>query len=296
VEAPAALARNLRETFGARGAAFLDDLAARIAAQERRWGITAGPAFPGRSSHWVAPATRSDGTLAVLKLGVPHPGLTSEIETLRAWDGRGAARLLESDAAEGALLLERLRPGTLLSELGLARDDEATTIAAALFTELHAPPPPDHGLPTLAARTDGILRAQRAGFAPALIGLAADLRQELLASAPAPVLLHGDLHHFNVLRAERRPWLAIDPKGVVGDPAYDAAPFLWNPISALGDAPDRAAIVARRIDRLAEHLDRARLVRWALVQSVLSAWWSVEDHGGGFEPALEFARLIEKMI
>jgi streptomycin 6-kinase len=146
-----------------------------------------------------------DGSGAVLKLGVPCPELAAEIEALRLFAGRGVARLIDADAARGALVIERLRPGTMLVEHGLEQDDAATEIATALLPELHRPAPSGHPLPTLATWTQGILRAKSAGFAPSLIDTAIRLRDELLQSATASVLLHGDLHHFNILRAERQP-------------------------------------------------------------------------------------------
>jgi len=284
----------MRELFGALGAAWLAELPTLIAQCEHRWAITVATRFENSSYHWVAPARMRDGTSVVLKLGVPCPELAQEIEALRAFAGRGAARLIESDLSSGALLIERLRPGTMLVELGLERDDAATAIAAALLPELHRPPPPGVALPTLAVWTEGIIRAKSAGFAPSLIDTAVRLRDELLASAGSPVLLHGDFHHFNILRADRRPWLAIDPKGIIGDATYEMAPFLYNPLNALRAAPDGQRIVSRRIDQLAEYLDRARLIRWSFVQSVLSAWWSFEDHGRDFEPA--FAEWIAQLL
>jgi streptomycin 6-kinase len=148
---------------------------------------------------------------------------------------------------------------------------------------------------TLSDWTEGIVRAKTAGFAAHLADRAVALREELLASAPEPVLLHADLHHFNILAAERQPWLAIDPKAVIGDPAYEPAAFLRNPVDRLIGAPDCESIVARRIDQFAEHFDRSRLTGWAFVHSVLSAWWSFEDHGRGHEPALRFAELLVRL-
>ena len=92
---------------------------------------------------------------------------------------------------------------------------------------------------------------------------------------------HGDLHHENILRAERGQWLAIDPKGVLGEPAYEAGALLRNPIYSMMEWPDLAAIQSRRLDILAEELGiaRRRLQDWAVAQAVLSAWWSYEDEG-----------------
>jgi streptomycin 6-kinase len=102
---------------------------------------------------------------------------------------------------------------------------------------------------------------------------------ELCDSAGPPVVLHGDLHHGNVLRARREPWLAIDPKGVVGEPAYEPGALLRNPLPHLPGLPGATALTRRRLDRLAADLalDRERIRSWAVAQAVLAAVWSIED-------------------
>ncbi len=109
-----------------------------------------------------------------------------------------------------------------------------------------------------------------------------------------PVLLHGDLHHDNILAAEREPWLAIDPKGIVGEPAYEVGALLRNPLPGLLARPEPGRVLARRIEQLAAELgfDRARIRGWALAQAVLSAWWSYEDHGDGWRETIACAELL----
>ena len=112
-----------------------------------------------------------------------------------------------------------------------------------------------------------------------------------------PMLLHGDLHHDNILSAERQPWLAIDPKGIVGEPAYEVGALLRNPWSVLLDMPQPGRILARRVDQLAEELgfDRARIVGWGIAQAVLSAWWCLEDHYPGWEFSIGCAELLAEL-
>jgi len=116
----------------------------------------------------------------------------------------------------------------------------------------------------------------------------------LIATMAEPVLLHGDLHHENILDAGGGNWLAIDPKGLIGAPAYEVGALPRNPLPRLMAAPGPGRILARRIDQLAEELalERSRLRDWALAQAVLSAWWSYEDHGHGWEPAITLAELL----
>jgi streptomycin 6-kinase len=244
---------------------------------------------------------RADGTEAVLKIGVPNPELTTEIADLTCFEGRGAVRLLAADLGRGALLLERLRPGTTLRDA--PDDDEATRAAARVMRRLWRPVGEDHRFPTVARWGRGFdrLRAMfEGGTGPlpsALVERAEGLLVELHRSMGNPVLLHGDLHQENVLRARRQPWLAIDPKGVVGDPAYEAGPLLRNIAPRLLEAEAADRIIARRVAILVDELalDRARLLAWAFVHMLLSAWWSVEDHGAGWEWSIYCAEIVDRL-
>jgi streptomycin 6-kinase len=102
--------------------------------------------------------------------------------------------------------------------------------------------------------------------------------RELLSSAEASVLLHGDLHHFNILAGRRSPWLAIDPKGVSGEPAFEVGALLRNPEPRLYTD---AAVQSRRVDVLHEELgiEKDRILGWGMAQAVLAAWWDFEDSG-----------------
>jgi streptomycin 6-kinase len=111
------------------------------------------------------------------------------------------------------------------------------------------------------------------GFPAALFRRADALRRDLLASTEQPTVLHGDMHHFNVLRAQRAPWLAIDPKGLAGDRCFDVCQFFRNPTRV----PPR--VNRRRLDIFCAELglDRTRTKEWCLVHAVLDACWDYED-------------------
>jgi streptomycin 6-kinase len=292
--------RRIVELNGEAGAAWLEALPALLKECERSWDITLGPPFP-LSYSYVAPATLSDGAEVVLKVGIPNSELHTEIAALRVYAGRAAVRLLDSDSDRGLLLLERAMPGTPLVELD--DDEEATAIAADLMRELWQPAPSDHSFPTVADWAAGLKRFRAryeggTGPLPArLVEIAEDTFTTLLSSEADRVVLHGDLHHWNILRAERRPWLAIDPKGVIGEPAYEVGALLRNPLPQLLRSGSARRTLARRVDLLAERLsvDRARLLGWGLAQAVLSAWWTIEDHGTGWEPAIAVAEILSEI-
>ncbi|MGI8553731.1 MAG: aminoglycoside phosphotransferase family protein [Dehalococcoidia bacterium] len=295
---PPELVRRAAEVRGAAGIEWLQRLPSIVAACEQRWRLTAGRSFANLTYNYVAPAFRADGTGAVLKINFPDKEFTSEAGALRLFDGRGAARLLEADLEHGALLLERLEPGTSLVDL--EDDEEATSIAARVMQDLWRPLPADHHFPTVADWGHGFGRIRSqfgGGSGPLPAGLfdeAERLYAELLNSSAEPVLLHGDLHHDNILAARRAPWLAIDPKGLAGEPVYETGAFLRNWLPHLLAEPDPRRILARRVDQFAEELqvDRARVRGWGFAQAVLSACWTVEDHRRGWEPAIACAEYL----
>jgi streptomycin 6-kinase len=288
--------------FEAEGAGWLNRLPRLLADIEQRWSVRVQPPFPNLSYNYVAPARLADGTAVVLKAGFPRPELHCEIEALRFYDGQGMVRLLRAEPEQGIMLLERLQPGTTLIPLALGDDEAATRLAAQMMHQLWRPAPADHSFPTVADWGRGFarLRAEfngRTGPFPAkLVDTAEQLFAGLLASADAPVLLHGDLHHENILQAKRRPWLAIDPKGVVGEPAYEVGALLRNPSPHIFEESldSLRCRQARRLDILAEmlNIDRQRLWGWSLAQAVLSAWWSYEDGEPGWKPMLRLAEQV----
>lgn len=274
-------------TFAPDGERWLTQLPDILDTFAARWGLRVEPPFEGLSYNYVTPAVRADGSPAVLKLGVPRDELGTEIDALRHYGGRGCCRLLEADEEAGALLLERLLPGQTLGALAADDDEAATRIAADVMARLWAPPPPGHRYPNVADWASGLLELRphfgggTGPFPAALVDRALGLFAELLPSQEAPVVLHGDLHHFNILAAGGG-WLAIDPKGVVGEPAYEVGAFLRNPLPAIGGDPQLARTLERRIAIFAEALglDRRRIQGWALAQAVLSAWWSYDEESG----------------
>jgi streptomycin 6-kinase len=246
-----------------------------------RWSLTLQPHFPGIEYNYVAPAIRADGTRAVFKVSRHVDETRNEIAALDLWNGEGAARLLEADLELGALLVERLEPGTMLSVVAESDDDAATRVAAEMLHKLWRPVPEHDGFRSLARWCDAFDRNREAlsegakGFPAALFRRADALRHELLTSTENPFVLHGDMHHFNVLRAQRAEWLAIDPKGLHGDPCFDVCQFLRNPMPA--GVP--AKVNRRRLDIFCSELglDRERTKAWCFVHAMLDACWDFED-------------------
>lgn len=252
---------------------------ARVEECLRRWALRLdGEPFDDAQFAHVVPVRTIDDGAAVLKLQVPHREAAHEAAALQQWSGVGAARLLAHDADRHALLLERCRPGTHLSTLDA---DAALDVFASLLPRLAVEPPDDHPFATLADEAAHLAdalprRYERAGrpFDRRLLDAALDWLTGLPAdAAPTPVLLSQDLHAGNVLAAEREPWLAIDPKPLVGDPTFAAVPALRGP--ELGHS--RAAVL-HRLDRLSSdlELDRERLRAWTIAHTIA---WAFDDDG-----------------
>lgn len=208
--------------------AWLDRLPSLVAGLRQRWSLSIHAPFEA-SCAWVAAAVRADGTDAVIKVSMPHFEAEHEIQGLRFWSGYPTVRLLEADADLGAMLIERCNPGTSLRRVSEREQDRV--IANLLRSLWRVPPTPNEFRP-LSSMMDhwcGETRADSARWPDAtLVEEGLHVFEELAATDDHHVLLATDLHSGNVLSAEREPWLVIDPKPFIGDPAYDATQHLLN--------------------------------------------------------------------
>jgi streptomycin 6-kinase len=219
-----------------------------------------------------------DGHAVVLKV-IKRPGDEWRCgEVLEAFGGSGVVRTVKF--VEGAVLMERLQPGTTVADLSLqGRDVEATEIIAGVIQRMSP-----HPLAAVATVEDlsvsfgYYLAGANRRIPTRLVEDAQRTYAELSDSQTGPRLLHGDLHHYNVLVDNRRGWLAIDPKGVVGELEYECGASLRNPLEtselfALGEAVEARIRVFERM----LHVDPSRVLRWAFAQAVLATIWLVED-------------------
>ncbi|MFI7602024.1 aminoglycoside phosphotransferase family protein [Actinoplanes sp. NPDC049681] len=253
-----------------------------------RFGLTLGAALDGGSCSWVAPATLPDGTPAIVKIGWPHREMYAEPAALRLWAGRGAVRLLGHDPGRHALILQRCDPGGRLAD-DARPASERLRVGAGLLRLLWSaglpeasPADPIESLVDVTADWADLVEERmarlRPGYDPGLVAEGARLLHDLPASAPHEVVVHGDFNPGNIL-ATGGGWLAIDPKPMIGDPAYD----LWPLLDQVDDPyayPDPARILRDRIALLAGELDLdpARIAAWCVARKVESALWAAH-HG-----------------
>lgn len=257
---PERLAHTVVSAFGEVGRDWLARLPSLVADAAGAWQLQVGAPFePGGNVGWVAPVRRADGSDAVLKVECPGHRNPWAAKGLRHWAGRGAARLFDADAASQVFLLERCVPGTNGDDLDVATGNE---VVASVLAALHAvDPPAADAFEPLALVVERFRETMWDWFERferpvdrGVVAQADELFTSLTASAPDPVLLHGDLGPGNVVRSARG-WLAIDPYPVLGDRAFDVKQVLS--LRDLRDAREQVAFFADRLD-----LDARRIAGW----------------------------------
>ena len=284
------------------GQEWLDSIPTLVERAIERWSLVIGQPFETGMVGWTAPATTAAGSEVVVKLSYPHNEARDEAAALRAWRGAGTVEVLGADADDWALLLRRLRPGTTLADEGLP-PSEHLAIGAELLRRMSAVTVPagdtfqdlidvaDRLAVIAAERVDRLQPAAPIVVDAGLCRHAVDLLRTLPGTAPHRGLAHGDLNPGNILRHDEETageedcspgWLAIDPKPVYGDLAWDPWPLLtqvgdWTvTVPAATELADRIRLVA---DLTA--LDPGRIASWCVARGVGSAlsaadrgWWT----------------------
>lgn len=277
---PVLLRERASEWGGAEGSAWLVDLPGIVDDVSERWNLALGPPL---DSHISFTALVQRGAQdAVLK--IPMAGDFAHVsgnlrfqehEALRVWGGEAAARLLEFDPATGAMLLERCVPGEHLADRVTL--EQADDIVAGLLHRLWRPVPAPHPFAfldnfavELGRRAQANYERAAAPIEQSLLDDTLELLGDLRVTDAPPVLLHGDLHHKNILSAERERWLVIDPLPRVGEPAYDAVQFL---LFRKGSTPDPTLTWGSDIVRFCRlvGVDEDRVKAWIFVRLVTDA-------------------------
>lgn len=270
MQIPSRLFRLAREEGGE---PWIDALPGLVEGCAEAWSLRSlGEPFTGSSVSLVIPAELPDGRPVVLKLQFPHRESEHEAEALDLWSGDGAVQLIAHDVSRNALLLERCLPGVHLST---EEPDQTISVLTDLLLRLWKPA----GKPFTALREEAALwrrslsenwEATGRPFERRLLDAASEALRDLAATQGEQVLIHQDLHGDNVLAAEREPWLAIDPKPVVGEREFAVAPIVRS--YELGHSREA---VWRRLDLLSSELglDRERARLWSFAQTIA---WSFE--------------------
>ena len=295
---------KVHRVFGDKGRAWLPELPGIAARCRDKWRLPEGTICPMVSMNYIEFTVTPDGEPVALKIGVPHRDLFTEMEALHLYGGNGVVRLLDSDRDLGAILIQRLIPGTLLWKVG--DDLSQTEIAASIIRDLPRPVPPKHDLPTFREWVTRAFRLTRTEWDPeermprSLIDRAEQAFDEVERDAGEHLLLHGDLHHENILLDDALGWTVIDPKGVVGPHPLEIGRFLQNQLPDAEPIDRRVAIVQHRLEIFSRTLGYSQrlLASAGLVDCVLGRCWSLEDESTGenWERGIELGRAYCDML
>ena len=265
---------NIISIYGEKGKAWLAKLPELVAAISSMLDLRNLTEVTNLTYNYVLSGFQGDNPI-ILKLGIDHEYLMQEAFALKCFAGFGAVKMLVED--DKILLLERAVPGTSLKDYFPNQEDESIKITCGIMKKLHQVNSPvasdvphikdwltalDKNLPI----PDEYLKKAR------------ELRDYLLQTSKLDVLLHGDMHHDNLLQNSNN-WVVIDPKGVIGEPAYEVAAFIRNPIGELLNHADVINIIQNRITCFAKFLElpSQRILDWCFVQAVLAWVWAIED-------------------
>lgn len=266
---------NILSIYGDRGRVWLMSLPEVRQKYASDWGLSCLQLMENLTYNYVLSGFQGEQPI-ILKLSLDEQGLQREARALKAFGENGAVKVLAQQ--DGALLLERAIPGDSLKSLFPLKDHEAVEIVCKVMQKLHQSPLPEEGL--FPHVKEWLNTLDKDWDIPhRYLQRARELREFLLATSADFVLLHADLHHDNVIR-NGDDWLAIDPKGVIGEPAFEAAVFIRNPVQPdLLNHPEAISIISHRIVQFSQTLgvDKNRLLQWCFVESVLSWAWNLED-------------------
>lgn len=303
------LRKKILDIHGAKAELWLDTLPVLLQQYQDKWQIRILEPVQGLSYNLVFHAqTIADAKPVILKVGLPHADLWNEITALEYFAGHGCVQLINSDHADGIMLIEQAVPGTMLSELSMHNRDETTVVVCAeIIKMLHLKPavitPELRRLPKLSDRLaeyaevrTAILadKTTYAAFDLDLLQQAEDMFGQLCQTTRETVVLHGDLHHYNILSATRAPWLAIDPKGVIGDPIFELAAFMCNPYPQVAKFANLKELLIRRIELFHALLgyDMRRTRDWAAVHAILAAGQNLTSHGEDWQEMLMLGKML----
>lgn len=285
---------NIITMFGEQGATWLKTLPMRIEHCARIWHLSHLQPMTNLTYHYAMSGLMSHQQKSIpiiLKIGIDLEIVENEAHCLQYFGGHGCIKMLAYEASIGAILLEHAIPGNSLKQYFPNQEAQAIHATSQVIQALRqVPRPTSTNFPTIA---DWLKPLNDAWDLPApYLEKARDLQQALLSTQGAPILLHGDLHHDNIL-SYGKSWIAIDPKGVIGEIDYEIGAYLRNPIPDLNHHPDARKIIHQRIHAFsaALQLDPQRLASWNYVQAVLSACWMIADNLSP-QPFLDYLAMI----
>lgn len=301
IKIPTSFQETILNTWSDKGFEWLQILPSIISACTQKWDLSEFTISEHLSYNLVLFAHQKINAKKVaLKLCFPESDFQQEIKVLNFYNGRGAVKLLDFDLEKGALLLEAIYPGTSLKTLFPIKDDEAVSIAVKVMKELHSVPLQKSAVSTFPTIELWLqtLNQEHDAIPKHLLEKARTLSTHLVSTQETSVLLHGDLHHDNILLDAENSWVSIDPKGVIGELAYEIGAFMRNPLPELYTQSNFEQITYQRLEKFSSLLKvpKQRLIQWNFVQAILAACWAVEDKSPSLEYFLNYVVLTDQKL
>lgn len=273
------LGSNITNLFGDKGQKWLDDIPNIVSKLTDRWDLTNIIPVNNMTFNYVAKAQR-DKYPVVIKVSCDEDLIRDEVKALEHFAGSGTVKLLEHDKQYHALLLEQAIPGITLKEFRKQDLELTMDYYIKVMHDLHNRPCPDLTLfPEIKKWPKAFDRVDAAKMPLGLLAKAKNLASELVATQGKKILLHGDLHLDNILQNGEN-WLAIDPKGIIGEAEFEIAAFDFIADYELESDKDLAQLYHDRLELIAtkSSLDLNRIKNWCTVRLALAIAWSIEDN------------------
>lgn len=300
---PVSFVEKVRRVFGNSGSKWLSELPRIVHACRKKWNLSPGTMSPEMSMNYIEFCIDENNNAVAMKIGVPHKEMYTEMAALSIYAGQGAVELLDADRELGAMLLRHIKPGTMLRDVKNNKDQTIT--AAKVMLGLCPKVPENNEFPKITDWVKRAFRLTREKWDPLEL-MPSDLLDKAETSLDlieknggSDVVLHGDLHHENILLDERNGWIAIDPKGAIGPRCYEPGRFIHNQISSATSHAEIEKMVADRLEIFSNVLDERHdlIAAGALVDCVLSRCWYFEEEGDpsarpDWHEGIAFARLL----
>ncbi len=288
---------NVHDIFGKTGESWLKALPSQLLFLSERWNFRFLEVMPGLTYHFVGLVEMLEtGESAIIKIAPENRGILNEANCLECFT-KTAPKIVAFDHEQHMILMERLYPGNSLKKLvEMGRDDEATRIICQTIREIQLHQHKKYEFKHLSEFVKTLFILQK-HVDKRLLSKAESWFCELTMDRSQDVVLHGDLHHDNILLSGDT-WKVIDPHGYIGDPVFEVGSMIFNPYDCFPNDRSLSKIIERRLSILIEELpfDAQRIKAWAFCKTMLSVAWTFEDHAKIDEGEIEIARIIEKLM
>ena len=288
--------RNIIDIFGETGKQWLDQLPDLVEKSKIKWGLQEVKPFSNLTYSYVG-RTVHDDRPSVLKIMPPCDRFTRECEWYQNQSGRGSPHLFAFDKESGALLIERMQPASSAKNLVLQGDDRgATNAIAKSILGLKHQPPKKEVFPHVNEFVNDLIKL-KPHVQESLLTRAIFLLKDLTSDASKDVLLHGDLHHDNVLKHGDH-WVAIDPHGFIGPRSFEVGAMLRNPYDCFPTIKPLDEVIKARVNVLEHQLpfSRYEIQAWSLIYTLVSSSWSLDDHGDVPDEHIQIAQILSSQI